>query len=560
MSTRIKSILYVVTLAFLSIVVCCRQKAPELIADIVLWNGNIVTMDTPLPRAQAVAILGNQIIRVGSDKDVKPLIGEKTRVIDLEQKSVIPGLIDAHVHPFGAGRALTVLDLKGLSKEQILEKVARKAKDAKTGEWIEAEGWDQGFWKEKEFPTRYELDAVTPDNPAALTRIDGHSGWYNSLALRLSNIDKKTKDPEGGRILRDARGEPTGILIDEAMAFIERERSGEGLERKEAYIKLAMEQFRKWGVTGIHDAGADKESLQVYEKLRQKGELTVRVYAMIGAGSDAFPEALGQGPRIDDFLTARSVKLLIDGALGSRGALLFEPYSDSPETSGLQMMKEEEAYSIIKNSLGRGFQVCTHAIGDKALHIMLDLYQRALEENPVGNHRFRIEHASVIQKRDLPRFKEMNVIASMQPIFLGEYGRWAEDRLGPHRINGVLIFRQLLDAGVVVAGGTDSPASDTGNPLFNFYAAVTRKSPYGVPQEWYGLEKVTREEALRMLTLDAAYAAFEEEVKGSIKAGKLADIVVLDQDIMTIDEEKILNTTVIMTILDGKIIYGKSSF
>ena len=560
MSARTKFIPYVVTLAFLSIIVCCRQKAPEIKADIVLWNGNIVTMDTDLPRAQAVAILGNHIVRVGSDKDVKPLIGEMTRVVDLGQKSVIPGLIDAHVHPFGAGRALTVLDLKGLSKEQILEKVAGKAKEAKTGEWIEAEGWDQGYWKEKEFPTRYELDAVAPDNPAALTRIDGHSGWYNSLALRLSNIDKKTKDPEGGRILRDAGGEPTGILIDEAMAFIERERSGEGLEHKEAYIKLAMEQYKKWGVTGIHDAGADKESLQVYEKLRQKGELTVRVYAMISAGSDAFSEALVQGPRIDNFLTARSIKMLIDGALGSRGALLFEPYSDSPETSGLQMMKEEEAYSIIKNSLGKGFQICTHAIGDKALSIMLDLYQRALEENPLKNHRSRIEHASVIQKRDLPRFKEMNVIASMQPIFLGEYGRWAEDRLGSQRIKGVLIFRQLLDAGVVVVGGTDTPASDTGNPFFNFYAAITRKSPYGVPQEWYGLEKVTREEALRMLTIDAAYAAFEEEVKGSIKAGKLADIVVLDQDIMTIGEEKILNTKVLMTILDGTIVYSDNSF
>jgi len=560
MSTRVKSIPYVVTLAFLSIIVSCRQKVPEIKADIVLWNGNIVTMDTHLPHAQAVAILGNHIIRVGNGKDVKPLIGEKTRIVDLEQKSVIPGLIDAHVHPFGAGRALTVLDLKGLSKEQILEKVARKAKEAKTGDWIEAEGWDQGFWEEKEFPTKYELDAVTPDNPAALSRIDGHSGWYNSLALGLSNIDKKTKDPEGGRILRDARGEPTGILIDEAMAFIEGERSGEGLERKEAYLKLALEQFRKWGITGIHDAGADKDSLQVYEKLRQQGELTVRVYAMISAGSNAFPEALAQGPRVDNFLTARSVKLLIDGALGSRGALLFEPYSDSPDTSGLQMMKDEDAYSIIKNSLERGFQVCTHAIGDKALHIMLDLYQRALEESPVENHRFRIEHASVIQKQDLPRFKEMNVIAAMQPIFIGEYGRWAEDRLGPQRIKDVLIFRQLLDTGVVVAGGTDSPASDTGNPLFNFYTAVTRKSPYGVPQEWYGLEKITREEALRMLTLDAAYAAFEEDAKGSIKVGKLADIVVLDQDIMKIDEEKILNTEVLMTILDGKIIYSSNSF
>ena len=225
----------------------------------------------------------------------------------------------------------------------------------------------------------------------------------------------------------------------------------------------------------------------------------------------------------------------------------------------LQMMKEEEAYSIIKKSLERGFQVSTHAIGDKALHVMLDLYQRALEENPVKNHRFRIEHASVIQKPDLPRFKEMNVIASMQPIFLGEYGRWAEDRIGPQRIKGVLVLRQLLDAGAIVAGGTDSPASDTGNPFFNFYAAVTRKSPYGVPQEWYGQEKVSREEALRMLTLDAAFAAFEEEVKGSIKTGKLADLVVLDQDIMKIDEEKILGTKVLMTILDGKTIYGEDS-
>jgi predicted amidohydrolase YtcJ len=557
MFQKFRSIPIIFALAVLSLIFGCRQKTPATKADLVLWHGNIVTMSSELPRAQAMAISGNRIVSVGTDKVVETLIGEKTKVIDLAQKLVIPGLIDSHLHPFAAGRALTVLDLKGLTKEQILDKVARKVKELKKGEWIEAEGWDQGFWKEKEFPTRYELDAVAPDNPAALSRIDGHSGWYNSLALRLSKIDKKTKDPEGGRTLRDAQGEPTGILIDEAMGLIERERSGEGLERKETYIKLAMEQFRKWGITGIHDAGADKESLEVYEKLRRKGELTARVYAMISARSDAFAEALSQGPRIDSFLTARSVKMLIDGALGSRGALLFEPYSDSPETSGLQMMGEEEAYSIIKQSLEKGFQVCTHAIGDKALHIMLNLYQRALKENPVQDPRFRIEHASVIQKDDLPRFKEMGVIAAMQPIFVGEYGRWAEDRLGPQRIKGVLIFRQLLDAGVKVAGGTDSPASDTGNPLFNFYAAVTRKSPYGVPHEWYGQEKITREEALRMLTIDSAYAAFEEKTKGSIELGKLADAVVLDQDIMRIDEDEILKTEVLLTILDGKIIYNR---
>ena len=514
-------------------------------------------MSKNLPRAQGLAISGNRIVCVGDANEVKAFVGEKTKVIDLGQKLVIPGFIDAHLHPFGAGRALTILDLKGLTKEQILERVALKVKELKKGEWVEAEGWDQGFWKEKQFPTRYELDAVAPDNPAALTRIDGHSGWYNSLAFRLSNIDKKTQDPEGGRILRDTDGEPTGMLIDEAMGLIQEERQGEGPELKEAYIKLAMEQYRRWGVTGIHDAGEDKGSLEVYEKLRQKGELTVRVYAMINAGGEAFAEALNRGPRVDDFLTVRSIKILIDGALGSRGALLFEPYSDAPDTSGLQMMKEEVAYSIIKKSIEKGFQVSTHAIGDKAVHMMLNLYQKALKENPVKDPRLRIEHASVIREDDLPRFKEMNVIAAMQPIFVGEYGRWAEDRLGPQRVKGVLILRELLDAGVVVAGGTDCPASDSGNPLLNFYAAVTRKSPFGVYEEWYGRQKITREEALRMLTIDAAYAAFEENRKGSLEAGKLADLVVLSQDIMTIDEEQILNTEVIMTILDGKIIYSR---
>jgi predicted amidohydrolase YtcJ len=555
MSKNGKSIAWVVALAIIPANFCSHQKTSRP-ADLVLTNGNIVTMSRDLPRAQAVAVSGNRIVRVGQAEEIKPLIGEKTRVIDLGQKLVIPGFIDAHLHPFGAGRALTILDLKGLSKEQILEKVALKVKELKKGEWIEAEGWDQGFWKEKEFPTRAELDAAAPDNPAALSRIDGHSGWYNSLAFRLSGIDRNTKDPEGGRILRDAQGEPTGMLIDEAMGLIKKE-SGEGPELKEKYIKLAMEQYRKWGVTGIHDAGADKESLEVYEKLRLAGELTVRVYAMISADGAAFAEALSQGPRVDDFLTARSIKMLIDGALGSRGALLFEPYSDAPDTSGLQMMAEEKAYSIIKNSLEKGFQVATHAIGDKAVHIMLNLYQKALAENPVKDPRLRIEHASVIRKDDRPRFKEMNVIASMQPIFVGEYGRWSEDRLGPERVKDVLVLRDLLDSGAVIAGGTDCPASDSGNPILNFYAAVARKSPFGVPEEWFGRQKITREEALRILTISAAYAAFEEGKKGSLEAGKLADLAVLDRDIMTIDEAQILNTEVIMTILDGKIIYSR---
>lgn len=556
MLKRTKYVFCFLAVAVLVLIFCSQQKPPLTKADLILWNGNVVTLSADLPKAQAVAISGNRIVRVGSAKDVKPYIGEKTKVVDLGQKLVVPGFIDAHLHPFGAGRALTILDLKGLSKEEILERVARKVQELKKGEWLEAEGWDQGFWREKEFPTRQELDAAALDNPAVLSRIDGHSGWYNSLAFRVSDIDRNTKDPEGGRILRDAHGEPTGMLIDEAMGLIKKEH-GEGPELKERYIKLAMEQYRKWGVTGIHDAGEDRGSLEVYEKLKQKGELTVRVYAMINATGDSFAEALSRGPRVDDFLTERCVKILIDGALGSRGALLFEPYSDAPDTSGLQMMKEEVAYSLIKKSIEKGFQVSTHAIGDRAVHIMLSLYQRALQENPVKDPRLRIEHASVVRNEDLPRFKQLNVVASMQPIFVGEYGRWSEDRLGPQRAKGVLIVRDLLDSGVVVAGGTDCPASDSGNPLLNFYAAVTRKSPFGVPDEWYGRQKVSREEALRMLTTNAAYAAFEEDRKGTLEVGKLADLVVLSQDIMSIPEEQILNTEVVMTILDGKIIFSR---
>ena len=552
-----KTIIGILVWSVLALAFCSQKKTPLTPADLVLTNGRIITLSDAQPRAEAIAISGNRLACVGDAKDANAHIGEGTKVIDLGQKLVIPGFIDAHLHALGAGRALTILDLRGLTKEQILEKVALKVKELKKGEWLEAEGWDQGFWKEKEFPTWQELDAAAPDNPAALTRIDGHSGWYNSLAFRLSGIAKETKDPEGGRILRDAEGEPTGMLIDEAMGLIKKEGPGENPEAKETYIRLAMEQYRKWGVTGIHDAGVDTDSLAVYKKLRQRGELTVRVYAMISALGDAFAEALDRGPRVDDFITERCVKILIDGALGSRGALLFEPYDDAPDTSGLQMMTEEAAYSLIQKSLDKGFQVATHAIGDKAVHIMLNLYQRALQANPEWNSRLRIEHASVVGPGDIPRFKEMNVIASMQPIFIGEYGRWSEDRLGPQRVQGVLILRDFLDAGVTVVGGSDCPASDNGNPLLNFYAAVTRKSPFGVPDEWYGRQKITREEALRMLTARPAYAAFEEDKKGSLEVGKLADLVVLSQDIMTASEDEILTTEVVMTILDGKIIYGK---
>jgi predicted amidohydrolase YtcJ len=560
MLVKAKHFLFFIIFLVIFAAMCCQPKITKEKADIVLINGNIITLNRDLPRAEAIAIKGNKIFAVGKRAEIESLIGEQTKVVELEGKLVIPGFIDAHVHPFGAGHALTVIDLKGLRKEDILHKVAKKAKEIKDGDWIEGAGWDQGFWEKKTFPTRYELDVIAPNNPVMLTRIDGHSAWYNSMALRKYNITKDTENPEGGRIIRDAQGEPTGILIDAAMNLIPGDAYQGDRRAKESYIKLAMDQYKSWGVTGIHDAGADKQSLEVYKKLIKEGGLTVRVYAMVYADSDAFPECLSRGPEIglgDNFLTIRSIKIIFDGALGSRGALLFEPYSDSPDTTGLQLIKENKAYSIIKKSLEKGFQVCIHAIGDKANHMVLGLYQKALKENPVKDHRLRIEHVSIIQDQDVLNMKQMNVIASMQPIFIGEYGRWAEDRLGPQRVKNVLVFRRLLDAGVKIAAGTDTPASDSGNPIINFYAAIARKSPFGVSEEWYGNEKVTREEALRMMTVDAAYAAFEENSKGSIENGKLADIIVLSHNIMEIEEEKILNTKVVMTILNGRIIYSK---
>jgi predicted amidohydrolase YtcJ len=560
MLVKAKHFLFFIIFLVIFAAMCCQPKITKEKADIVLINGNIITLNRDLPRAEAIAIKGNKIFAVGKRAEIESLIGEQTKVVELEGKLVIPGFIDAHVHPFGAGHALTVIDLKGLRKEDILHKVAKKAKEIKDGDWIEGAGWDQGFWEKKTFPTRYELDVIAPNNPVMLTRIDGHSAWYNSMALRKYNITKDTENPEGGRIIRDAQGEPTGILIDAAMNLIPGDAYQGDRRAKESYIKLAMDQYKSWGVTGIHDAGADKQSLEVYKKLIKEGGLTVRVYAMVYADSDAFPEYLSRGPEIglgDNFLTIRSIKIIFDGALGSRGALLFEPYSDSPDTTGLQLIKENKAYSIIKKSLEKGFQVCIHAIGDKANHMVLGLYQKALKENPVKDHRLRIEHVSIIQDQDVLNMKQMNVIASMQPIFIGEYGRWAEDRLGPQRVKNVLVFRRLLDAGVKIAAGTDTPASDSGNPIINFYAAIARKSPFGVSEEWYGNEKVTREEALRMMTVDAAYAAFEENSKGSIENGKLADIIVLSHNIMEIEEEKILNTKVVMTILNGRIIYSK---
>jgi predicted amidohydrolase YtcJ len=560
MLVKAKHFLFFIIFLVIFAAMCCQPKITKEKADIVLINGNIITLNRDLPRAEAIAIKGNKIFAVGKRAEIESLIGEQTKVVELDGKLVIPGFIDAHVHPFGAGHALTVIDLKGLRKEDILHKVAKKAKEIKDGDWIEGAGWDQGFWEKKTFPTRYELDVIAPNNPVMLTRIDGHSAWYNSMALRKYNITKDTENPEGGRIIRDAQGEPTGILIDAAMNLIPGDAYQGDRRAKESYIKLAMDQYKSWGVTGIHDAGADKQSLEVYKKLIKEGGLTVRVYAMVYADSDAFPECLSRGPEIglgDNFLTIRSIKIIFDGALGSRGALLFEPYSDSPDTTGLQLIKENKAYSIIKKSLEKGFQVCIHAIGDKANHMVLGLYQKALKENPVKDHRLRIEHVSIIQDQDVLNMKQMNVIASMQPIFIGEYGRWAEDRLGPQRVKNVLVFRRLLDAGVKIAAGTDTPASDSGNPIINFYAAIARKSPFGVSEEWYGNEKVTREEALRMMTVDAAYAAFEENSKGSIENGKLADIIVLSHNIMEIEEEKILNTKVVMTILNGRIIYSK---
>lgn len=529
-------------------------------ADLVLKNGTIITMESDQPRAEALAVKGDRIVWVGEAGSAASRIGKSTRVIDLKGAFVYPGLIESHAHIQSLGDSRMVIDLVGTpDKSAIVKLVHARVAGAPKGDWIRGHGWDQNDWPVKEFPTASDLDAVSPDNPVILGRVDGHACWVNSRALQIAGITAQTKDPDGGKILRDKNGKPTGVFVDAAMELVASKMKSLTLEESIQRVRLALQEASQKGITLINDAGSGNSGsrdLDAFKALASKGELPVRIFSMAWMPSKAGEDLLKTGPQnYGPYLDVRSIKMILDGALGSRGAALLEPYSDDPGNQGLLMWKEQDLMDVLHHAKEKGLQVGIHAIGDRANRMVLDAY----EKTGVGGLRWRIEHAQVIAPADIPRFAALDVIASMQPIHATSDGPWATDRLGPDRIKGAYAWRSLLDLHTTIAGGSDAPVEDI-NPLWGIYAAITRQDHSGKPEGgWHPEQLVTREEALRMYTTAGAYTAFREKDLGSIKTGKFADFTILPENLLTCDPKSMIKMKVLYTIVGGQIRYSAES-
>ncbi len=543
---------------FLFFSVGCRQ-APRH-ADILFVNGKIYTEDSTQPVAEALAVIGDRIGGIGRTAEMTERFRADT-VIDLGGRPAYPGFIDAHVHVEGIGTALMTLNLGGKSLPEIeamvRDEVARKGH----GQWIRGRGWDQNLWKSKSFPTRQGLDRVAPDNPVYLVRVDGHAIWVNSTVLRLAKITQATSDPPGGKILRDDRGQPTGVFVDNAIELLAGLLPGPSREERTRAVQMAIQECIGDGITEVHDMGADLGRIDIYKSLASKNELPIRVYvALDGSDREAVERYLVSGPEIGDFggkVTVRAIKMYADGALGSRGAALIEPYSDDPGNRGLTVTDGSELELAARRSAERGFQLCVHAIGDRANSIVLSAFEKTFNSLKIRglDRRFRIEHAQVLAPADIPRFSAIGVIPSMQPVHCTSDMPWVVDRLGKERANGAYAWKSLIRAGSIIASGSDAPVEDP-SIIMNFYAAVTRQRPDGTPPGgWNPDEKMSREEALRSFTLWASAAAFEDTVKGSLQVGRWADLVVLTDDLMAVEVRKIPDIRVDMTVVAGRVVY-----
>ncbi len=546
----------------LTFVGCTTQKA-----DLVLKNGIIYTVDEKIQKVEAVAIAGDKILAVGSNADIEQLMDAGTQVMDLQGKTVVPGFIDSHYHYMGVGNREFHLNLDGTkSYQDFLDKIKAEAAKKAKGEWITGRGWIEEDWPSKKFPTRQDLDKITPENPVMLRRADGHATVVNSLALKIAGVTKETENPQGGQILRNKySGEATGILLDRAMGLVGKHVPPDtSIEMMQQYAKKANDLAIAYGLTQVHDMGTNWQTVDLWKDMYEKGDLKIRLYASIrGPGKDA-DLLLKEGPQIglfDHRLTVRTIKITQDGALGSRGAALLQPYSDA-ETSGFLIHKDEEIYPTIKKALENGIQIFIHAIGDRANRNVLDLYEQAMREVPnenrsVKNPRFRIEHSQIVALDDMERFAKLGVIPSMQPSHAIGDLHFAVRRLGSDRMTQGYAWRTFIDLGCYIPGGSDAPVEE-GNPMIEFYGAVARKDTTGFTAEgWHPELKMTREEALKSLTIWGAKAAFEEDIKGSIIPGKLADLVVLDRDLMTEPEERLFDIKVLMTMIGGEVVYER---
>lgn len=567
-SDRIRPLAWALTICVL-MVTATTAEAQEPV-DQIVTNGVIYTMDPEVPRAEAMAISGGRIVAVGTADEIEILRGPETKVEDVGGRAILPGLIDAHAHVIKLGFVLRVLDLRGTSSaDEIAEMVQAVSETRAADEWITGRGWDQNDWAVQEFPTRELLDQVTRDHlnqPVYLTRVDGHAAWVNSRALELAEVTADTPDPDGGKIVRDDDGEPTGVLVDNAMALVFGKIPAPDDAEFAARLEAAQEHLLSLGVTGVHTMGDGRASVDAYHTWARAGRLKPRIVVYLDGWDKEILEWLseqgGAAAFEDAHFRVAGVKLYADGALGSRGAALLKPYSDDPGNEGLLRTPPDTLAAKLARIVSLGLQPAIHAIGDRGNREALEAIAAAFDapapvQRDIGLawKRPRIEHAQVLALDDIDRFVDLGVIASMQPTHATSDMYWAEDRVGPDRIRGAYAWRKLLRAGVHIACGSDFPV-ESANPFYGLYAAVTRQDREGWPEGgWYPEERMTREESLACFTRDAAYAAGMEAEVGTLSPGKWADYLLLDRDLMLIPDGDLWRVEVLRTVIGGEVVY-----
>lgn len=549
--------LYFVFVLFLSIVLfsCAEQQQGTLIHNVngyTLLNGELHQFD-------AIAFEEDEILATGSaDQLMEQYAGFDT--VDGKGNTLLPGLIDAHVHVMGLGFQELEVDVSGLETlDETLEKIGEYAEANPDLEWIRGRGWNQVLWEENEFPTASDLDEVVGDRPVWLTRVDGHAGWANTQAMDIANISRDTPDIQGGRIIRDSRGDATGVFVDATMNYISSNIPERTEEEKRTAFSLALNSMAAHGLTSVHDARTDRETWEMYKDYADREDLKTRIYAMVAGTGEQFDQLSENGPveeYSDHKLALRSVKISADGALGSRGAAMIEEYSDDPENRGLLFFDQEELNAMLLKGAEKGYQMNIHAIGDAANRQVLDGFDYV--EQQLGDQselRHRIEHAQIVALEDISRFTDLNLIASMQPTHATSDMNMAEDRVGSERIQGAYAWQTFLDQGTVIAAGSDFPVENV-NPFYGLYSAVTRKDHEGMPPGgWYSEQALSRIEALRAFTIDAAYAAHQEEVLGTLEQGKKADFIIVDKNFFEVDASEIWQTDVLQTWMGGEKVY-----
>jgi predicted amidohydrolase YtcJ len=559
MRCRAVTVIYIAAAAL-----ACRTTTTAERATLIIHNAQVYTSHAGQPTAQAVAVRGDRIVLIGSSQAALELRGPDTRVVDADGGTLVPGLQDSHGHFTELGASLQVLQLRGTnSYDEIVQMVRARAATARAGEWIEGRSWDQNDWPVKEWPHHQALTDAAPNNPVYLTRVDGHAALVNKMALDAAGVTSKTPDPPGGRVIRDDKGDPAGVLIDSAQDLVAAKIPEPSAAQLEDQILLADEQARRLGLTSVHDAGTTPTVVAAYKRLIDAGKLKTRLYVMLRGPMSMLEPEFKRGPLINyanHHLSVRAIKIGADGALGSRGAALLEPYSDEPTTSGLMTTPPNEIYAQTLAAARAGFQTCIHAIGDRGNRVAMDVFERVQREVPGARDlRMRNEHAQILDAAEIPRFAKLNVIASMQATHATSDMPWVPARIGRDRMQeGAYVWKRLLATGVVLANGSDFPVEEP-NPMLGFYASITRQDPKGQPPGgWMPEERLTRDETLKSFTWNAAYASHAEKDLGSIELGKLADLVLLDKNVMTVEPREILSTRAIMTIIGGEIAYERN--